>query len=153
MTIDEAKRKLRAHLDKRGFTDIEVNVTGGYDPTETDENSTLIQAQIATYKDLGIVPSINPRMAGSWPGVRFTGPPLNLAGGRFRHGLRHRGACAGRVLPDRQQRSEDRGHGRGGAVVRAVSVSDRGVTLRRRRRRYCARNFSISGKTTSGRSA
>src|SRR4029453_1988496 len=37
MTIDEAKRKLRAHLDKRGFTDIEINVTGGYDPTEPDE--------------------------------------------------------------------------------------------------------------------
>ena len=65
MTIEEAKRKLRAHLDKRGFTDIEVNVTGGYDPTETDENSKLIQAQTATYKGLGIVLSINPRMAGS----------------------------------------------------------------------------------------
>jgi acetylornithine deacetylase/succinyl-diaminopimelate desuccinylase-like protein len=83
MTIDEAKRKLRAHLDKRGFTDIEVNVTGGYDPTETDENSKLVQAQIATYKGLGIVTSINPRMAGSWPGVRFTGPPLKLPAGGF----------------------------------------------------------------------
>jgi acetylornithine deacetylase/succinyl-diaminopimelate desuccinylase-like protein len=83
MTIEEAKRKLRAHLDKRGFTDIEVNVTGGYDPTQTDENSKLIQAQIATYKNLGIVTSINPRMAGSWPGVRFTGPPLNLPAGSF----------------------------------------------------------------------
>ena len=86
MTIDEAKRKLRAHLDKRGFTDIEVNVTGGYDPTETDENSKLVQAQIATYKGLGIVTSINPRMAGSWPGVRFTGPPLNLPAGGFGSG-------------------------------------------------------------------
>ena len=85
MTIEEAKRKLRAHLDKRGFTDIEVNVTGGYDPTETAENSKLVQAQIATYKGLGIVLSINPRMAGSWPGVRFTGPPLSLpAGGSAR---------------------------------------------------------------------
>src|SRR6185503_4859745 len=62
-----------------------------------------------------------------------------------------RGACAGRVLPDRQQQSEDRGHGRGGAVVRAASLSDRGVTLGPAR--YWARNFSISGKTTSGRSA
>jgi acetylornithine deacetylase/succinyl-diaminopimelate desuccinylase-like protein len=83
MTIEEAKRKLRAHLDKRGFTDIEVNVTGGYDPTETDEKSTLVQAELATYKELGIVTSINPRMAGSWPGVRFTGPPLNLPAGGF----------------------------------------------------------------------
>src|SRR5262249_33527567 len=37
MTRKEAETKLRAHLDKRGFTDIEVNVTGGYDPTSTDE--------------------------------------------------------------------------------------------------------------------
>ncbi len=83
MTIEEAKRKLRAHLDKRGFTDIEINVTGGYDPTQTDETSRLVQAQIATYKALGLEPSINPRMAGSWPGVRFTGPPLNLPAGVF----------------------------------------------------------------------
>src|SRR5215510_11968794 len=88
MTIDEAKRKLRVHLDKRGFTDIEINVTGGYDPTQTDENSKLVQAQIATYKGLGIVTSINPRMAGSWPGVRFTGPrrnrpPADSAAGGF----------------------------------------------------------------------
>src|SRR6185503_1961709 len=83
MTIEEAKRKLRAHLDKRGFTDIEINVTGGYDPTETDENSKLVQAQLATYKGLAVVTSINPRMAGSWPGVRFTGPPLSLPAGGF----------------------------------------------------------------------
>jgi acetylornithine deacetylase/succinyl-diaminopimelate desuccinylase-like protein len=83
MTMEEAKRKLRAHLDKRGFSDIEINVTGGYDPTQTDENSGLIKAQIATYTDMGIVTSINPRLAGSWPGVRFTGPPLNLPAGGF----------------------------------------------------------------------
>lgn len=83
MTIEEATRKLRAHLDKRGFTDIEINVTGGYNPTQTDEDSRLVQAQIATYKALGLDPSINPRMAGSWPGVRFTGPPLNLPAGAF----------------------------------------------------------------------
>lgn len=83
MTIEEAKRKLRAHLDKRGFTDIEINVTGGYDPTQTDENSSLVRAQVATYKALGLDPSINPRMAGSWPGVRFTGAPLNLPAGGF----------------------------------------------------------------------
>jgi acetylornithine deacetylase/succinyl-diaminopimelate desuccinylase-like protein len=83
MTIEEAKRKLRAHLDKRGFTDIEINVTGGYDPTQTDETSRLVQAQIATYKALGLEPSINPRMAGSWPGVRFTGAPLHLPAGGF----------------------------------------------------------------------
>ena len=39
MTKDEAVAKLKAHLAKRGFGDIEVNVSGGYSPTQTDENS------------------------------------------------------------------------------------------------------------------
>src|SRR5690606_19637706 len=34
-TREEAERKVRAHLDARGFNDVEFNVTGGYDPTET----------------------------------------------------------------------------------------------------------------------
>src|SRR5204863_9182268 len=60
MTIEEAKRKLRAHLDQRGFTDIEMNVTGGYDPTETDEKSSVIQASLATYGDMGVLTSMHP---------------------------------------------------------------------------------------------
>jgi len=39
--------KLKAHLAKRGYGDIEVNVTGGYDPTLTDENSSAHQASTA----------------------------------------------------------------------------------------------------------
>ena len=48
MTKDEAVSKLKAHLAKRGFGDIEVNVSGGYGPTQTDENSPLIKAEQAT---------------------------------------------------------------------------------------------------------
>src|SRR6202000_2818808 len=36
-TAAEAAAKLKAHLAKRGYGDIEVNVTGGYDPTQTRE--------------------------------------------------------------------------------------------------------------------
>ena len=35
MKKDDAVAALKAHLAKRGFGDIEVNVTGGYDPTST----------------------------------------------------------------------------------------------------------------------
>src|SRR5216684_3642482 len=35
MTVPDCLRKLRAHLDKRGFSDVEVNMTGGYDPNTT----------------------------------------------------------------------------------------------------------------------
>jgi acetylornithine deacetylase/succinyl-diaminopimelate desuccinylase-like protein len=82
-TLDEAHRKLRAHLDKRGFTDIEVNVSGGYDPNEVDEHSKLIQAEIALYTRQGYPPTLNPRSAGSWPGVVFTGAPLHMAASHY----------------------------------------------------------------------
>ena len=83
MTKDEAVAKLKAHLAKRGFGDIEVNVSGGYGPTQTDENSALIKAEQATLRAAKIPQSMSARSAGSWPGVVFTGPPLNMAAGQF----------------------------------------------------------------------
>jgi acetylornithine deacetylase/succinyl-diaminopimelate desuccinylase-like protein len=62
-------------------------MTGGYDPTETAPDSKLIRAQIATYRAAGIEPLLWPRLAGSWPGVTFTGAPLKLPAGQF--GLGH----------------------------------------------------------------
>jgi acetylornithine deacetylase/succinyl-diaminopimelate desuccinylase-like protein len=87
MTAQEALAALKAHLAKRGFSDIEVNMTGGYDPTTTPQGSALIQAQAATYRRNGIEPVFWPRLAGSWPGYVFTGDPLNLPAGHF--GLGH----------------------------------------------------------------
>jgi acetylornithine deacetylase/succinyl-diaminopimelate desuccinylase-like protein len=78
---------LKAHLAKRGFGDIEVNMTGGYDPTTTPQNSALIRAQAAVYRRNEIEPVFWPRLAGSWPGYVFTGEPLNLPAGHF--GLGH----------------------------------------------------------------
>lgn len=82
-TRAEASAKLRAHLDKRGFTDIEANITGGYDPTETSEDSRLVRAAIATYKRGGATVSLNPRQAGSWPGAVFTAAPVSVPAGSF----------------------------------------------------------------------
>lgn len=67
--------------------DIEVNVSGGYDPTQTDENSALIKAEKAVYGRRGITPLMNPRLAGSWPGYIFTGAPVSKPAGHF--GLGH----------------------------------------------------------------
>jgi acetylornithine deacetylase/succinyl-diaminopimelate desuccinylase-like protein len=94
-TRDEAVAKLRAHLDQRGFSDIETRVTGGYDPTETAEDSRLIQAELATYRRAGVRAALNPRLAGSWPGAVFTAPPVSLPAGHF--GLGH---GAGAHAPD-----------------------------------------------------
>jgi acetylornithine deacetylase/succinyl-diaminopimelate desuccinylase-like protein len=82
-TAAEAESKLKAHLAKRGFGDIEVKVTGGYDPTQTDENSSLIKASTAVYKHEGMAVGLSPRLAGSWPGYIFTGAPVSLPAGHF----------------------------------------------------------------------
>jgi acetylornithine deacetylase/succinyl-diaminopimelate desuccinylase-like protein len=87
MTASEALAALKAHLAKRGFGDIEVNMTGGYDPNSTPADAGLIRAQIAVYKRDGIDPVILPRSPGSWPGYVFTGDPLHLAAAHF--GLGH----------------------------------------------------------------
>src|SRR5947207_6985665 len=47
MTAAGALAALKAHLAKHGFGDIEVNMTGGYDPTTTLAGSGLIKAQAA----------------------------------------------------------------------------------------------------------
>jgi acetylornithine deacetylase/succinyl-diaminopimelate desuccinylase-like protein len=83
MTKDEAVTKLKAHLEKRGFGDIEVIVSGGYSPTESSEDSVIVKAAEATLEKAGIEYSLFPRRAGSWPGVVFTGPPLNMPAGHF----------------------------------------------------------------------
>jgi acetylornithine deacetylase/succinyl-diaminopimelate desuccinylase-like protein len=83
MTKDEVVAKLKAHLAKRGFGDIEVNVSGGYGPNQTDENAALIKAQEVALKRAGVPFSLYPRSAGSWPGIIFTGPPLRMAASQF----------------------------------------------------------------------
>jgi acetylornithine deacetylase/succinyl-diaminopimelate desuccinylase-like protein len=83
MTFDGAVAALKAHLSKRGYGDLEVNVTGGYDPTSTRADAPLIQAQVSVLQRAGIDPVLSPRGAGSYPGYVFTGAPLRLAGGHF----------------------------------------------------------------------
>jgi acetylornithine deacetylase/succinyl-diaminopimelate desuccinylase-like protein len=87
MKAADALAALKAHLAKRGFADIEVNMTGGYDPTSTSADTALIKAQLATYTRFGVDPLLWPRNAGSYPGYVFTGEPLKLAAGHF--GLGH----------------------------------------------------------------
>jgi acetylornithine deacetylase/succinyl-diaminopimelate desuccinylase-like protein len=87
MTAADALAALKAHLAKRGFADIEVNMTGGYDPTSTPRDAMVIRAQEAVYRRSRIEPILLPRNAGSWPGYVFTGEPLKLAAGHF--GLGH----------------------------------------------------------------
>ncbi|HKC91878.1 MAG TPA: M20/M25/M40 family metallo-hydrolase, partial [Candidatus Limnocylindria bacterium] len=67
MTYDGALALLKAHLAKRGFGDIEVKPSGGYDPTDTPFEAPLIQAQLRVLRSAGIEPAVMPRIAGSYP--------------------------------------------------------------------------------------
>jgi acetylornithine deacetylase/succinyl-diaminopimelate desuccinylase-like protein len=87
MTAAEALAALKSHLARRGYGDIEVRMTGGYDPTSTPADAALIRAQTSVYQRAGLDPVMWPRGAGSWPGYVFTGKPLRLPAGHF--GLGH----------------------------------------------------------------
>jgi len=86
-TAQEALTALKNHLAGHGYGDIEVNMTGGYNPTSTSPDSPIIKAEQAVYKAHGIDPVLFPRLAGSWPGYVFTDPPVSLGAGHF--GLGH----------------------------------------------------------------
>ena len=87
MTCDGAIALLKAHLATRGFGDIEVNPSGGYDPTTTAADAPIIRSMISVLKRGGIDPVVLPRLAGSYPGYVFTNAPISLAAGHF--GLGH----------------------------------------------------------------
>jgi len=87
MTASDTFAKLKAHLAKRGFGDLDIKMTGGYDPNSTSPDSRLVSVQRKLYERSGIKPIISPRSGGSWPGYVFTGEPLKLAAGHF--GLAH----------------------------------------------------------------
>jgi len=87
MTASDSLAALKAHLVKQGFTDIEVNMTGGYDPNSTSADARIIQTELKVYRAKGVDPIVLPRSPGSWPGYVFTGDPLHLPAGGF--GLGH----------------------------------------------------------------
>ena len=124
-TRAEAEKKLRAHLDKRGFTDIAIKVGGGYDPTETDENARIIRAEAATYQRQGVTATLIPRLAGSWPGSTFTNA-AGLAPRRpVRPGPRQRRARPRRIFRDRIVEPESARHRRRDARLLRLSLHAR----------------------------
>jgi acetylornithine deacetylase/succinyl-diaminopimelate desuccinylase-like protein len=78
MTAAQVVSQIRAHLANRGFGDIEVNMTAGYDATETDMEAELIKCAQTAYCTFGTRTTMLPRSPGSWPGCVFSKPPLNL---------------------------------------------------------------------------
>jgi acetylornithine deacetylase/succinyl-diaminopimelate desuccinylase-like protein len=76
---------LRAHLDRRGYTDIEIRQLGSLYPAKTPVSHPLVEAGVATWHDLGeerVV--VAPMTGGSGPMSLFTsklGIPTIVTGG------------------------------------------------------------------------
>ncbi len=94
MTAQGALAALKAHLAKRGFGDIEVNMSGGYDPTTTPKNSALINAQAAVYRHHGIEPGILAAPGRILARLHFHGRSPQSTRGPLRPGPRQRRARA-----------------------------------------------------------
>ena len=78
MTVEEVLGKIRSHLDKFGFEDVEVRFVTGYGAAKTDVNSPVAQAAIRSIEKMGVTPAVAPLLMGSAPEVMFAEPPLSL---------------------------------------------------------------------------
>lgn len=71
MTVEGTLRKLRAHLKKRGFDDLRIEVHGPYGPAKTDPDSWIAKAAIETVKAHGKEPEVWPSSGGTMPAFAF----------------------------------------------------------------------------------
>ncbi|HLZ69452.1 MAG TPA: M20/M25/M40 family metallo-hydrolase [Dehalococcoidia bacterium] len=69
---EEALRLVREHLDRNGFSDIQIRELSGYPPAQSSVTSSLVQAAIGVYNKYGKTPLVQPRLAGSAPYYVFT---------------------------------------------------------------------------------
>jgi acetylornithine deacetylase/succinyl-diaminopimelate desuccinylase-like protein len=86
-----AQRELvRRHLDRQGFTDIELRQMGGGDEwSQTSVQAPVVQAVLAMYRRNAVEPMVWPRSAGSSPQWEYTRRlGLPAAGGGMGHGSR-----------------------------------------------------------------
>lgn len=71
-TPEESLRLLKERLAATGFGDIEVRLLGGYPPSQTSVNTSLVRAVLATYNKYGLPVDVSPRSGGSRPSYVFT---------------------------------------------------------------------------------
>ena len=71
MTVERTLRKLKAHLSKRGFDDLRIEVHGPYGPAKTDPDSWIARAAIETARAHGKEPEVWPSSGGTMPAFAF----------------------------------------------------------------------------------
>lgn len=85
-------KKLRAHLDKRGFGSVEINPQGVYNPTKTSPNEPIVKAAVKAVEAFCVRPLLWPCYYAGIPMAIFGDPPLNkptLGCGLGRMGREH----------------------------------------------------------------
>jgi len=71
MTVAGTLRKLRAHLEKRGFGDLRIEVHGPYGPAKTDPDSGIARSAIEAVQAHGKEPEVWPSSGGTMPAFAF----------------------------------------------------------------------------------
>ncbi len=70
---DDLLRKLRAHLDDRGFADVQIEAGDGTPAARSDPDSPFIQTVLAAARDVyPVAPVVSPTMTGTGPMYLFT---------------------------------------------------------------------------------
>ena len=89
MGFDEVMGKVRAHLDKLGYTDIQFSQVAGYGWAKTSVSEPVVQAVLDVYRQYGVRATVWPYGIGSYPLYLFVREPLWLPA--CRGGLGHGG--------------------------------------------------------------
>src|SRR5574337_255950 len=71
MTVEGTLRKLRAHLKKHGFGDLEIQVHGPYGAAKTDPDSWIAQAAIEAIRAHDREREVWPTSGGTMPAFAF----------------------------------------------------------------------------------
>jgi len=71
MTVEGTLRKLKTHLTKHGFGDLEIQVHGPYGPAKTDPESWIAHAAIEAVRAHGREPEVWPSSGGTMPAFAF----------------------------------------------------------------------------------
>jgi len=72
MTVEGTLRKLKAHLKRRGFGDLRIEVHGPYGPARTDPDSWIVDTALQALRDHGKEPEIWPSSGGTMPAFVFS---------------------------------------------------------------------------------
>ncbi len=83
MDLERTFRRIRAHLDRRGFDDVALELLQGYPWARCRVDDPPVRTLLDTYRQMGLEPEVRPHLAGSAPFYLFTdvlGIPFAMGG-------------------------------------------------------------------------